>query len=208
MRMTQHGGPIHQGGIDWPTRLSIKPPCQITQRLWNFSLSIKTSPRPWPALIFLSGESLGSWHDEAEGPQGSRCQTPRQSQITVPLPPTVSSATGVFNRRIIMLYILYGNPPENHGSLSPWRSMEASPPCTGSWPVLLPQGYQPRPAAAVRLPYKLALKHLLLPSQRGKTVKHRRLFKLEKIKNENAGAMKSANIEGNAQDLPPSPPPC
>lgn len=76
------------------------------------------------------------------------------------------------------------------------------PPCTGSWPVLLPQGYQPRPAAAVRLPYKLALKHLLLPSQGGKTVKHRRLFKLEKIKNKNAEAMKSANIEGNAQDPP------
>lgn len=40
------------------------------------------------------------------------------------------------------------------------------------------------------------------PKPEGKTVKHRRLFKLEKIKNKNAEAMKSANIEGNAQDPP------
>lgn len=177
MKMTLHGGPIHQGGIDWPTRLSIKMPCQITQRLWNFSLSIK----PWSALIFLSGESLRSWHDEAEGPQGSHCQTPRQSQITIPLPATVSSAMGVFNRRIIMLYILYGNPPENNGSLSPWRSMEASP---MYWE--LPRAPSPRIPTVTCCCSKTALQisaeAFTAPKPEGKTVKHRRLFKLKKHK--------------------------
>lgn len=109
----------------------------------------------------------------------------RQSQVATPLPPAASSATAVFNRRIITLYILYGGKP----SREPWITVTltkhgGSAHALGAAPRLLPQGCEPRPAAAIRLPHKLALRRLLPASQREKkTVKHQRLYKLKKKKN-------------------------
>lgn len=122
IKMTLYSEPIHQGIIDLLAaamlHLSIKLSCQITWRLWIFSLYIKTSLWPWSGPYLLAGKSLRSWHHEAEGLHHTLTAAP--SLITIPFPLTISPSVGITS--LITLHILYRNPPERHGSLSPWLS--------------------------------------------------------------------------------------